>query len=470
MQAQASTRTRRRRHYQDIDLVNRYNAQSSVVSSGLTSRRQRSGRHYVARMNAISRGVGAVPTLTHESITKAIGVQVNVPDAFNWNDPATRKYMTPVMDQGLCGGCWAFAVCSVLGTRTAIASNSLNPLLNPIYLMSATQPYSLTVGSGCDGGDVTATCQFLEQFGVVGHKATFLSSEQFRQANITQIADAATLNRSLPQVTLWDTFKPSDAAQTTCQPSANRHASSTHDTQDLYFARQGCTKQIYYDQWNAAQHAQDIIKTIQLEVFVRGPIISTFMVYPDFYDTDTWTTCTQTSTGASIQVYVHEWFVTEREHEQDGEHAVEITGWGRALDPNGNAMPFWICKNIWGTAWGDQGYFNIAMYPYNAEVGMDVPFVITDVDGSKTVCGGTTVVLPDCDYMARDFHAAATTTAQMEKAVTITGTSNANASASAKKPVWRSVVGGGILIAAIVWIVLWRSRLRKKGLSSSSSS
>jgi len=38
-----------------------------------------------------------------------------------------------------------------------------------------------------------------------------------------------------------------------------------------------------------------------------------------------------------------------------GLHAVQRIGWGE----DANGRDFWICKNSWGTSWGDQGYFKI---------------------------------------------------------------------------------------------------------------
>lgn len=56
--------------------------------------------------------------------------------------------------------------------------------------------------------------------------------------------------------------------------------------------------------------------------------------------------------------------------DSEGLHAVTIVGWGVAKnvlydnEARGD-VPFWHCRNSWGTAWGDRGYFKIAMYPFN---------------------------------------------------------------------------------------------------------
>ncbi len=66
---------------------------------------------------------------------------------------------------------------------------------------------------------------------------------------------------------------------------------------------------------------------------VQGPLVASMDVYSDF----------MAYTGG---VYTHVTGVEE------GSHAVTIVGWD-------DAHSSWICKNSWGTSWGDYGYFEI---------------------------------------------------------------------------------------------------------------
>jgi hypothetical protein len=65
-----------------------------------------------------------------------------------------------------------------------------------------------------------------------------------------------------------------------------------------------------------------------------GPMIGAFSVYADFY---------AYSSGVYSQVT----------GEQLGGHCVEVIGYDDYLG-------CWICKNSWGTAWGERGFFRIA--------------------------------------------------------------------------------------------------------------
>ena len=84
-----------------------------------------------------------------------------------------------------------------------------------------------------------------------------------------------------------------------------------------------------------------------------GPMIAVFAVYDDFF-------------GYHNGVYSH---VTGG---LAGYHCVECVGYN---DFSGS----WICKNSWGTGWGDGGYFNIAY----GQCGIDSQFPFWGIYGIK---------------------------------------------------------------------------------------
>lgn len=89
-------------------------------------------------------------------------------------------------------------------------------------------------------------------------------------------------------------------------------------------------------------------------------------------------------------------------NESQGLHAVSIVGWGIAkqiqYDTNKiGDVPFWHCRNSWGTKWGNQkGYFKIAMYPFNKVAQFDKQTYVTINNrpagpiGSMVLLRGTT--------------------------------------------------------------------------------
>jgi len=75
----------------------------------------------------------------------------------------------------------------------------------------------------------------------------------------------------------------------------------------------------------------------QKDLMANGPLIATFMVYEDFL-------VYQGGIYRHIAGETLGWFTAK------------IVGWG--ID---GATKYWIGANVWGTTWGEQGYFRIAM-------------------------------------------------------------------------------------------------------------
>jgi len=71
------------------------------------------------------------------------------------------------------------------------------------------------------------------------------------------------------------------------------------------------------------------------DALTRGPVIGTFAVYQDF-------------SYYSGGIYEYTWGSLR------GYHAIVVVGWGQ--DERGT---YWICKNSWGTGWGEAGWFKI---------------------------------------------------------------------------------------------------------------
>ena len=75
---------------------------------------------------------------------------------------------------------------------------------------------------------------------------------------------------------------------------------------------------------------------IMSEIFARGPVSA-------YINAE----CIETYTGG-VNMYdtCNPKFIN---------HAIQINGWG--TDENG--VDYWICRNSWGTYWGEHGFFRI---------------------------------------------------------------------------------------------------------------
>jgi hypothetical protein len=74
-------------------------------------------------------------------------------------------------------------------------------------------------------------------------------------------------------------------------------------------------------------------RDIKQALIEYGPLFTAFDVYEDFY-------------SYRSGIYEHVW------GRSVGGHCVTLVGYNDDSD-------YWICKNSWGTGWGDHGYFNI---------------------------------------------------------------------------------------------------------------
>ncbi|MCQ8893833.1 MAG: DUF2341 domain-containing protein, partial [Methanolinea sp.] len=121
------------------------------------------------------------------------------------------------------------------------------------------------------------------------------------------------LNWVLNQGVMNESCFPYKAQVTTCNP--------------------GCSRANRISEWHRIYPLNN--EAAIKDALTRGPIIGTFVVYSDFY---------------SYKTGIYE----NTTDDFEGYHAIVIVGYGQ--DGGGT---YWICKNSWGTGWGEAGWFKI---------------------------------------------------------------------------------------------------------------
>ena len=199
------------------------------------------------------------------------------PNEWDWRNVNGRNFIDKVWDQGNCGSCVAFATVAALESNARIHNEvAVNDDPNSPLNMSEAQLFFCGAGKKCDVG--------------------------------WYIPDALEYCRN-KGVTTESDFPYTDHNQACNLPNNWRDKA----TQIKNY------------------HRIDSIYDMKSWISERGPLVTRFKVYEDFY-------------LYSSGVYRH---VSGND---DGGHAVLCIGYS-------DSKQAWLCKNSWGKFWGESGYF-----------------------------------------------------------------------------------------------------------------
>jgi hypothetical protein len=237
-------------------------------------------------------------------------------------------WLSPVVNQGSCGSCYAYASNGVLEDRYALLTNgAVRPRFNPLEALIC-HPVDLTLAehvrlqfdtafqslsetktqvSACKGGTLADIARYYYRYGAVEDSCipytpvdSYITKAR-RLPLCSTIQKACTLPGKVPR--MW--------------PLADFYVTSNSE-----------------DYWHIAE-------AMKKDLRHNGPLLAGFRLYESFrsvYD----------------GVAVYEPLPNE---EPIGAHAIRITGFG-VLD----GKPYWQCVNSWGVDWGrDGGYFKLPM-------------------------------------------------------------------------------------------------------------
>ena len=155
-------------------------------------------------------------------------------------------------------------------------------------------------------------------------------------------------------------------------------------------------KEINEDNWKT------MLFNIKKHILLKGPVLGGFLVFKNFMD-GKWTK-SDNNKGIYLENgdYTNTSSIKFDTNQVDssnfkGSHAVAIIGWGIEKDvviDNNNTkvnVPYWYCRNSWTQKWGDNGYFKMAMYPFNKISQFDSQITIQG-PSSKNIAGGIVLI------------------------------------------------------------------------------
>ncbi|MGA2193073.1 MAG: C1 family peptidase, partial [Nitrospirota bacterium] len=231
------------------------------------------------------------------------------------------SYVTPIRDQGDCGGCWAFGSVAGLESKTLITMNT--PITAAYTDLELSEEVVLTCdsadGSGCNGG--VPVTDFFVNTGVPIESCYPYSYDTYYYGTTGNCSDACTsYSEGIGN------YKISGSPAYTW--IAN------------FWGPDG---------FNLPETAPTV-NGLRNALYNYGPVVVSMEVFSDFYS---YTSGIYERTPGSTD---------------QGGHVVLLVGY----DDTGNASTgggYFIVKNSWSTSWGENGFFNIA---YN-QVGGAVP-------------------------------------------------------------------------------------------------
>ncbi len=312
-------------------------------------------------------------------------LSVAIPENFNWRHNARERgkeglIVTPG-NQMLCGSCWAIAAAGVISDNFTVSG-----LVDWYPNLSTTWILSCYPQQQCKGGNPSITFTDIARGGgVVSNHCvdySWCASDITCNGEGTKHFDAKNVNLSalIPQVC---------GCMSDSEPQPEFF---------YYKIKEGTT--------NISIGVGDITDVnmpplIKKHIMTTGPVLGGFLVFENFMH-GTWAKINggvymENATYDGGNITFNENNVSASKYK--GSHAVSIIGHGVEkgvqVDANGTKkdVPYWYCRNSWGTKWGDGGYFKMAMYPINKLSQFDKKVTLITPAGS-VASGGMILIKP----------------------------------------------------------------------------
>lgn len=324
-------------------------------------------------------------------IAESLVVESAYPLHWNWADDSytnnedvvdaewvakTKTMIHKPYSQRLCGNCWAFAVSSMLSDTLAISGLVTN---ERDARVAVTAIMNLVPQLGCGGGGAFFVIDTLYDRQIpfpAGGKCTSYSwctrndlctardSTYHFQSVEEQYAE---LNKLIPSSSWCLNAQLFNVETIAAVGDANERLESVH---------------------RMKQHIR-----------YRGTIIGNLFIYKNFLN-GKFTQCRQTD-GVYLETVDYESTLRtdtlveypNKLGDDDivGGHSVVVVGWGvTKLTMVGGVVrnvSYWICRNSWGRKWGDNGYFKIAMAPFNKRTSIGNK-TTGFINNNRTIMGG----------------------------------------------------------------------------------
>lgn len=234
----------------------------------------------------------------------------DLPAVWNWTNRNGGNYITTVKDQADCGSCWAFATLGVMEAMYNVENNLYSNELDQTQ-------------TGMEGGIFRENPRYQPVLNEIQIKE--LKYPDFSEQFLISCSPAGDCDGGYED-DAWVYLKENGVVPEDCYPyAAENSACSPCRNWDLQLTR--------IKNWGYVTQSNVRMSAIK-NALMDGPLVLYMEVYSDFYHYRSG--IYQPVDSASFE----------------GGHAVVLVGYNEQQD-------YWICKNSWGTNWGEDGYFRI---------------------------------------------------------------------------------------------------------------
>lgn len=271
-------------------------------------------------------------------------------------DPNSSKYSTYItkpQNQQKCGSCFAFAAATAISDVFIFGKKlNYNPNISPLSILSCIKDsrYNLQ----CNGGDTLSVINAISRQGITTNycmnydkfcnnsKGCYTAKKKPFDEKLNMVFELSTEDNNIPECG--------------CCPQCDNNYS-------YYITEPELISKVQARNVPASSDAEERIKD---HIFNNGAAVTGYVVYYNFVK-DQSNGRFEKTRGIYIET---ERYSSDNEDPKKfmGCHAVVIVGWGIEKSPitldDGTVLentPYWIVRNSWGTEWGNNGYFKIAM-------------------------------------------------------------------------------------------------------------